>query len=56
MEEALLWLAVREIEAILFGLEALDAVGLLTLVDRVLRDDLSELIDGDDFELVSAAY
>lgn len=52
---ALLWLAVREIEAILFGFEALAAAGLLTLEDRVLRDDLSELVDGDDFEFVNAS-
>lgn len=51
---ALVWLAVREVEAILDAFEALDAVGLLTLGGRVLRDDLSDLIDGDYFELVDS--
>ncbi|MGH3031461.1 MAG: hypothetical protein ACRDNE_12015 [Gaiellaceae bacterium] len=42
---ALLWLAVREIEAILDGFHALETLGLLTVENRVLRDDLSEVID-----------
>lgn len=48
---ALLWLAVGEIEAIIDGFQALDAAGLLTLEDRVLRDDLAELIDGSRLDL-----
>jgi hypothetical protein len=42
---ALLWLAVSEIEAIVDGFLALEALDALTLEDRVLRDDLSGLID-----------
>jgi hypothetical protein len=42
---ALLWLAISEIEAILDGFHALETLGLLTVENRVLRDDLSELID-----------
>lgn len=45
---AFLWLAVSEIEAILNGFRALEALGFLTLEERVLRDDLSELVDCAD--------
>jgi hypothetical protein len=51
---ALLWLAVREIQALVDGLHALDDIGLLTVEDRVLRDDLTDLIDGRYLDLEDA--
>jgi hypothetical protein len=43
----LLWLSVSEIEAIIDGFDALDAVHGLTADERVLRDDLIDWIGGN---------
>jgi len=43
----LLWLSVREIEAIIDSFDALEAVHGLTLDERVLRDDLIDWIGAD---------
>jgi hypothetical protein len=42
----LLWLSVSEIETILDGFDALEAVHGLTVDERVLRDDLIDWIGG----------
>ena len=42
----LLWLSVREIEAIIDSFDALEGVHGLTVDERVLRDDLIDWIGG----------
>ena len=43
----LLWLSIREIEAIIDSFDALEAVHRLTVDERVLRDDLIDWIGGN---------
>jgi hypothetical protein len=44
----LLWLSVREVDAIIDSFDALEAAHGLTVDERVLRDDLIDWIGGSD--------
>jgi hypothetical protein len=45
---ALVWLAVSEIEGILRGFDVLEAAGALTVEQRLLQEDLIDLLAGDE--------
>jgi hypothetical protein len=50
-DTALVWLTTSEIEGILRSFDVLDAAGALTVEQRVLQEDLIELLaSGDDGE------
>jgi hypothetical protein len=53
---AFLWLHVSEIESILRGFDVLEVAGSLTLEERVLQEDLIDLISGGNAPVIETPY
>jgi hypothetical protein len=49
---AFVWLGLSEIESILRAFDVLDAAGALTLEERVLQEDLIDLISGGNAPVI----
>jgi hypothetical protein len=49
---AFLWLHVSEIESILRGFDVLEAAGALTVEERVLQEDLIDLVSGGNAPVI----
>jgi hypothetical protein len=52
---ALVWLAVSEIQGILRGFDVLEAAGALSLEERVLQEDLIDLLAGGNAPQIEVA-